>query len=259
MVEVQNALELFEPKGEEFYHKVDGSYMTGAVKLIRAFSTLSLPHPERYQLRKIFGRLHIYNQPFITNQKEEIELACNYLLGIQDKEDVERSSRWFREMGSLQKRHLLEKGGLKSVRDLDSTLVANYLKELLRTGKFSEDGVVVEPVQLLLLYLLNNKQVIDDHEAKAASALLNCSKDRLDILRKVSQVGYRVLKECKIDSMSPSALGRILSVTTEKNVSLALNPDHLKLKQLYDGWAKVWGTIICCRELFLFENNNILT
>jgi hypothetical protein len=84
-----------------------------------------------------------------------LDLSFNYLTDIKDSLDLENSQRWFREPGSLQKRKVLIQSGFNEFPNdqLDSVLVANYIKHLIKNIRF---GLIPECIQLMMMELIPN-------------------------------------------------------------------------------------------------------
>lgn len=89
--------------------------------------------------------------------KTEINKASNYLLSVPDAKEIEKSSRWFRENGNVDKRKLMLEKGFDSVplKELDCVTVTNFIKAGIRSVP---NGLIQDSVQALLISLLHDKK-----------------------------------------------------------------------------------------------------
>jgi hypothetical protein len=127
--------------------------------LSNKFSKLSMSKHQTSLLKQIFIKSNLYKIPI--KQKQEILDCCKYLNSIEDFKDLYDSRRWFRISPSeIQKRDLIGVGFYGYPRnELDSVLVANYVKILIKSiGEVYNDYLIPELVKLLLYELLEDKE-----------------------------------------------------------------------------------------------------
>ena len=126
------------------------------LNLMRAFIDLPMSEHRVQLVKAVFKPT---DPTYLFNLCPEIKQSSEYLLNLEDETDLQKSSRWFREQGSMQDRkQLIEKGFLryhKFSTSISSVTVANYIKTLLRD---IPGGLIPSACQELLIDLLKEKE-----------------------------------------------------------------------------------------------------
>ena len=198
------------------------------------------------------------NVPQLLRIAQEIELCSNYLCALKDKADVAKSSRWFREPGSLIERKKLIASGfasyMQSKSAINSVTVANYIKSLLRE---IPGGLVSSSSQELLIEILRGKnsiiminKAIDTLDQITVRAILGVAPIVMDIIKNIVRLCAMILTDGTIDPIEPQALARIITVTSQDWLGRMENKDPKRIQTLLNEWHVVWGTIISNEQLF---------
>ena len=209
-------------------------------------------------VQAVFRKCQPINVPQLFKISQEVELCSNYLYNLQDKVDVSKSSRWFREPGNMSDRKkLIEKGFTRYQQftsPVNSVTVANYIKTMLRE---IPGGLVPASCQELLIDILSGKdgkimikKAVDDHERDAVRAILGIVPIRHEIIKNVVRLCDLILKKGVIDPIGPEALARIITVTSEDRLDRVENKDQRQIQKLLNEWHSVWGKIISNQQLF---------
>jgi hypothetical protein len=146
----------------------EGNLPKSILAVCRAFSTVEMSETLTNSLKVVFMKAQ-ESQGKLYKIELEIHLVCEFLVSRNDDVDVERSSRWFREVGSLAERKVLlqkgfgkyqkEKENEKAPQDrfISSVLAANYLKAILRD---IPGGLIPEYLQRMLVDLIKERKCI---------------------------------------------------------------------------------------------------
>jgi hypothetical protein len=185
----------------------------------------------------------------LLDTSENIILACKVLLDVSLESDILSSARWFRERGDQQAQQELRKNGIseyiKSGQKLDSVLIANYIKKLLKTINL---GLIPECIQIILNWLLQDRTVIPQLHIQCVKALLAISNERFEVLKHICLVGVKILVGSKKEKITAPALASVIAVGEEK----VLDPtsDQYQLRAEMERWQKSLGIIIANEKLF---------
>lgn len=202
-------------------------------------------------LKLVFLSLGIYKTPI--HVVHEVILACDILNSVTDKRDLATSSRWMREMGDMKKRKMMLQVGpeefQKTEGTADSVVVANYVKQVVRG---IELGLIPEPIQKILNWLLSGGTEIDQRNIECVSALIRISSDRFEILKALIGVVTKIFLNSE-QSIDPSALASVIPVGGEVKFDALTNADALKLS--YEVWHKTFGIIISHPDIYLSQVN----
>ena len=198
------------------------------------------------------------NVPQLLTISQEVELCSNYLCQLQDKVDLSKSSRWFREMGSMgDRKKLIAKGFIayqQSANAINSVTVANYIKALLRD---IPGGLIPSATQKLLIEILRDKnsiiainQAIDKQDQMAVRAILGLVPARHEMIKNILRLCDLIFKMGTIDPIEPEALARIITVTSQDWLGSMDMNDPVKIQQMLKEWQSVWGKVISNEQLF---------
>ena len=213
-------------------------------------------------VKLVFMKSHTYRSSLLDIHKNVVR-SCEQLLQVTDMKDLMKSSRWFREMGDQKKRTILLTVGfrefIKEEGVVDSVLLANYIKTLVRKVQF---GLIPEPIQNLLLYLLGGgaasretaatpkaqaEETVTKQVADCVYAVLSISKDRLDLVKSIIKVAQRIFKESTTDVISPSSLASIIQVTSDE-LPPGLDQDQIKKRLIK--WHEVFSRLLSSPNTF---------
>ena len=185
----------------------------------------------------------------------EVELCCNYLCLVENETDTTKCSRWFREQGSMEERKKLIDMGitryLQTTKVVNSVTIANYIKSLLRE---IPGGLISSNMQELLTDLLRKQDGrlylldIDGLEIEAARAIL--AQIPFGIMSNLLKLCSFIFEKGKVDPLSPQALARIVTVTSEDRLHKIDPKDQKEIQKLLNDWHTVWGYIISHENLF---------
>ena len=203
-------------------------------------------------IKIVFMKSHTYRSSLLDIYKNVIR-SCDKLMHVTDKKDLLKSSRWFREMGDQKKRAILLEVGfkefIKEEEQIDSVVLANYIKTLIRKVQF---GLIPEPIQNILLKLIGPKHNIEKREisfeeADCVYALLSISKDRLDLIKYIIKVATLIFTESTADVISPISLASVIQVTSD-DLPPGLDQDQIKDRLI--NWHETLSLLLTRPELF---------
>ena len=201
----------------------------------------------------VFMKSHTYRSSLLDVSNENVIESCNHLLQVTDKKDLSTSSRWFREMGDKKKRAILLAVGfrefLKEEGQIDSVVLANYIKTLVRNVQF---GLIPANIENIILQLIGPKDEIEkrspsSEEIDCVYALLSISKDRLDIIKSVMRVGKKILEESTAAPILPKSLASVLKVTCDE-LPPGLDQDQIKKRLM--NWHETLAILLTRPDIY---------
>lgn len=209
---------------------------------------MSLPSEVGIALKQVFTKCHALQSPLLDSSKNIIQ-TCKILLDVQLQSDLLSSARWFRERGDQKAQQELRQFGpveyVEKHPKIDSVLMANYIKKLLKTIKL---GLIPECIQVILNWLLQERAVIPHLHIQCAQALLAISKERFEVLKQICIVGNKILKDSKKEKIVAPALASVIAVGEEKVLDPTL--DQYQLRAEMERWQKTFGIIIANEQIF---------